>query len=361
MRQALELAKKGCGRVSPNPIVGAVIVKDGQILGCGYHEKYGGPHAERNALAACRESPEGATLYVTLEPCCHYGKTGPCTEAIIQSKIQRVVIGSKDPNPLVSGKGIAALEQAGIQVTTDVLREDCDRLNVIFFHFIQTRTPYVTMKYAMTLDGKIAAYTGESKWITGKAARHHVQETRHRYSAIMTGVGTVLADDPLLTCRLPDGKNPVRVICDSGLRTPLTSRLAATARQVPTLLATCCEDSHRIRQYQQAGFEILTLPSRDGHIDLKVLCRLLGERNLDSLLLEGGMTLNWSALQAGIVNHIQAYIAPKLLGGKEAKSPIGGTGVPTPGQAFRLSPCTIRQFGEDLLLESEVLPCSQES
>ena len=361
MRQALTLAKKGCGWVNPNPMVGAVIVKNGQIIGSGYHQKYGDLHAERNALASCRESPKDATMYVTLEPCCHYGKTGPCTTAILQSGIRRVVIGSKDPNPLVCGKGIQELEKAGIQVTTGVLKEECNRLNTTFFHFIQTKTPYITMKYAMTLDGKIAAASGDSQWITGEKARFHVHQTRHQYSGIMIGVGTVLLDDPLLTCRLPESRNPVRIICDTALRTPLTSRLVATAREIPLILATCCTAPEKLLPYQQSGCQILTLPSVDGHVDLRELCRRLGSQKIDSILLEGGTTLNWSALNDGIVQNIQAYIAPKLLGGDKAKSPIGGEGVQNLSHAWKLAPFSIKPLGEDLLLESEVLPCSQES
>lgn len=194
MQLALALARKGCGWVAPNPMVGAVIVKDGEIIGQGWHEKCGQPHAERNALASCTKSPRGATMYVTLEPCCHTGRQPPCTDAILEAGIRRVVVGSGDPNPLVAGKGIQILRAHGIEVTENVLREECQRLNEVFFHYIRTKRPFVVMKYAMTLDGKIAAYTGASKWITGEKARNHVQEQRHRYSAIMAGVGTVLAD-----------------------------------------------------------------------------------------------------------------------------------------------------------------------
>ena len=203
MFRAIQLAKKGEGWTNPNPMVGAVIVKDGRIIGEGYHKKCGELHAERNAIASLIESAEGATIYVTLEPCCHYGKTPPCTEAIIEQKIKKVVIGSRDPNPKVAGKGAQILRESGITVVQDFMREECDRLNPVFFHYITTKTPYVVMKYAMTLDGKIAAYTGKSRWITGSEARHHVQTQRARYTGIMVGVGTVIADDPLLTCRLP--------------------------------------------------------------------------------------------------------------------------------------------------------------
>lgn len=260
MRLAIELARKGCGWVNPNPMVGAVIVKDGRIIGQGYHRKCGELHAERNALADCRTSAAGATLYVTLEPCCHYGRTPPCTEAIIESGINRVVIGSSDPNPLVSGKGVAILRSHGIEVTEHVAKEECDKLNESFFHYIQNKTPYVVMKYAMTMDGKIATYTGKSKWITGEAARLRVHEDRHRYSAIMVGVGTVLADDPMLTCRLENSRNPLRIICDTNLRTPPEAKLVTTTDTAPTLIATTVNDPNRHRPYLDAGCEIMVVP-----------------------------------------------------------------------------------------------------
>lgn len=319
MRLALELAKKGCGWTSPNPMVGAVIVKDGQIIGQGWHERYGQPHAERNALASCAVDPEGATMYVTLEPCCHFGKQPPCVNAILEAGISRVVVGSADPNPLVSGKGIAALRVQGVAVTEGVLREECDALNRIFFHFITTKRPFVSMKYAMTMDGKIATVTGASKWITREAARADVQQQRHRFSGIMVGVGTILADDPLLTCHMENGKNPVRIVCDTQLRTPLQAQVVATAKQIPTILATCCADPKRQAIYRQAGCQVICLDKRNGHIDLVQLMEKLGQEQLDSVLLEGGGTLNWAALESGVVQQVQAYIAPKLFGGQEAK------------------------------------------
>lgn len=354
MHLALQLAKKGCGFVNPNPMVGAVIVKEGQVIGQGYHEQYGSLHAERNALLSCTQSPEGATLYVTLEPCCHYGNTPPCTKAILQSKIRRVVIGSTDPNPLVAGKGIQFLRQQGIEVVEGILKTECDKLNEVFFHFIQTGKPYVVMKYAMTMDGKTAAYTGASKWITGEDARHKVHEDRHRYSGIMAGIGTILADDPLLTCRIDGGKNPLRIICDTNLRIPVTSQIVTTAKKVPTLLATCCTDLEKQKPYLDAGCRILLVPKTDGHINLDELMRELGKEKIDSILLEGGSILNWSALQAGIVSKVQAYLAPKLLGGANGKTPVAGIGIPNPDSAFLLENSVITRLGDDILIESEV-------
>lgn len=354
MKMALQLAEKGCGFVAPNPMVGAVIVKNGQILGQGWHERYGQPHAERNALASCMESPAGATMYVTLEPCCHYGRQPPCTDAIIEAGIKRVVVGSGDPNPLVAGKGIQILRAQGIEVTEHILQEDCQRLNEVFFHYIRTKQPFVVMKYAMTLDGKIAAYTGESKWITGEAARNHVQKQRHRYSAIMAGVGTVLQDDPLLSCHMEGGKNPIRIICDTRLRTSPVSQIVRTAREIPTIIATCCFDREKQSIYEKAGCRMMCLREKNNHVDLQELMERLGSEQIDSILLEGGGTLNWAALESGIVQKVQAYIAPKLFGGQRAKTPLEGVGVPCPSDAFPLQKCTITKLGEDFLIEGEV-------
>ena len=354
MRRAIVLAERGAGWTSPNPMVGAVIVKDGRIIGEGWHRRYGEAHAERNALQSCTESPAGAVLYVTLEPCCHHGKQPPCTDAILEAGIRRVAVGSGDPNPLVAGKGVEILRSHGVAVDTGVLKEECDALNPVFFHFIQTKRPYVVIKYAMTMDGKIATRTGDSRWITGEAARQRVHQDRHRYSAIMAGVGTVLADDPLLTCRMEGGKNPVRVICDSHLRTPVDSRIVRTAREVPTILAAAAPPPERRKALEDAGCQVWDLPGPEGRVDLNALMDRLGARGIDSVLLEGGGELNWAALHSGIVQKVQAYIAPKLFGGAAAKSPIAGLGVETPAQAVRLVRTTVTQIGEDFLLESEV-------
>lgn len=360
MTIALKLAKEGQGQVNPNPMVGAVIVKNGVIIGQGYHEKYGGLHAELNALSACSEPAEGAAMYVTLEPCCHWGKTPPCTDAIIKNGIQRVIIGSTDPNPAVSGKGIALLQNHGISVTVGVLQQECDKLNRVFFHYMKTGMPYVILKYAMTMDGKITSYCGKSKWITGEIAREKVHRDRHRYSAIMVGVGTVIADDPLLTCRVPDGKNPVRIICDTHLQTPLESRIITTAAQVETIIATSCTDASLLEPLKEAGCKLLILPLNDGHVNLTSLMERLGKMHIDSVIIEGGSTLNWSALNHNIVHKVQAYLAPKLMGGVKAKTPIGGFGAESPQSAVSLCPPEITTLGEDILLESEVISCLPE-
>ncbi len=356
MKMALALAEKGVGWVNPNPMVGAVIVKDGRPIARGYHHKLGDLHAERDALANCTESPEGATMYVTLEPCCHHGRQPPCTDAILEAGIARVVVGSGDPNPLVAGKGLSILREHGVEVTEHVLEKECRTLNTVFFHYIRTGLPYVVLKYAMTLDGKIAAYTGASQWITGEEARTHVHRQRHRYSAIMAGIGTVLADDPLLTCRIPGGRNPVRVICDTHLRTPLGSQIVQTADEVPTIIATCCEVPDWRAPYEAAGCELLTLPEREGHVDLEALLEELGRRQIDSVLAEGGGTLHWELLRLGLVHRVMAYVAPKILGGTDAKTPVEGLGFPTPDDATLLESLRISRLGEDILIESEVRP-----
>ena len=354
MQQALDLAEKGRGWVNPNPLVGAVIVKEGRVLGQGYHTAYGKPHAEREALAACQEDPQGATLYVNLEPCCHYGKTPPCTEAVIESGIQRVVVGSLDPHDKLAGKGVQALKEAGLEVKVGVLEKECQHLNRVFEKFIVSHRPYMVAKYAMTLDGKIATRTGASRWVTGPEARQRVHQTRHALSAIMVGVNTILADDSLLTCRLDGGMDPVRIICDSELRTPLDSQVVRTADQVPSYLATTCREADRQAPYRDAGCGIIELGRRQGHLDLVELMTRLGEMDLDSVLLEAGGTLTWSALALGLVDEVHAYIAPKLFGG-QAMSPVAGQGVETPDQAIQLESFAWSQVGKDVLIESKVV------
>ena len=350
MLQAIQLAKQGEGWTNPNPMVGAVIVKNGRIIGKGYHKKCGELHAERNAIASLTESAEGATIYVTLEPCCHYGKTPPCTEAIIEQKIKRVVIGSRDPNPKVSGKGIKMLQEAGIEVIEDFMREECDRLNPVFFHYITTKTPYVVMKYAMTLDGKIATKTGASKWITGEAARAEVQHMRHRYMGIMAGIGTVLADDPMLNVRVEGWKSPIRILCDSGLRIPLDGQIVKSAGKYRTIVAYADSENTEAKRKRlhEMGVETICCPDENNQVDLKKLMKYLGEEGIDSILLEGGGTLNDSALRAGIVQEVQAFIAPKLFGGMNSKTPVEGIGVRFPSEAVKLKCTDICQIGEDI-------------
>lgn len=366
MRRAIELAKKGSGHVNPNPLVGAVIVRDGEIIGEGYHECYGQLHAERNAIANAKKrgnSLEGSTIYVTLEPCCHYGKTPPCTEAIIEEKIARVVVGSDDPNPLVSGKGFQMLREKGIEVIPHFLKEECDAMNHVFFHYIRTGTPYVAMKYAMTMDGKIACYTGDSKWVTGEESRAHVQTLRNHYKGIMAGIGTVLADDPMLNCRIEGRRDPIRIIADSHLRIPMDSQLVRTAGQQPLIVACLPDaDEEKAAQLQEKGVEVLRVPGvttaditeeQKEVISLPVLMKELGARKIDGILLEGGGQLNESALQAGIVDRIYCYIAPKIFGGAQAKTPVEGQGLTRAADAWQFNRIGMQEFGQDILLEYE--------
>ena len=355
MKHAIELAEKGEGFTNPNPLVGAVIVKEGRIIGEGWHKNYGGLHAERNALASLSESAEGAEMYVTLEPCCHYGKTPPCTDAIIKHRLSKVIIGSRDPNPEVAGKGVAILRSAGIEVVENFMKEECDRLNPVFFHYITENTPYVVMKYAMTADGKIATRTGESKWITGKESREYVHKLRHKYAGIMAGIGTITADDPMLNVRIPGLKSPVRIICDSNLRIDENSKICQTANKYRTIIACSSEDSEKEKILESLGIEIIKVPGEDGRTDLRKLMKILGEKGIDSILLEGGGTLNENALKNDIVNEIKIFIAPKIFGGRDAKTPVEGEGIIHMSNHTHLKLKNIKKIGEDMLLEYKVI------
>lgn len=359
MRRALELARRGEGCTSPNPMVGCVVVKDGRIISEGYHERYGEYHAERNALLRCREDPSGADLYVTLEPCCHHGKTPPCTDIIIEKKIGRVFVGSMDSNPLVAGKGVALLREAGIAVETGILEDECRRLNEVFYHYMETGMPFVVMKYAMTLDGKIACVSGDSKWVSGEAARNQVHEMRKRYAGILVGIGTVLADDPMLNCRIEAGVDPVRIVCDSGLRIPETAKLVQTAGDIPTIIA-CCEScladqdvQKKAGRLEACGVRILAQPTEQ-EVDLKRLMQSLAAEKIDSVLIEGGAAIHASALRAGIVNKVYAYIAGKMVGGSKAPTPVGGAGIEKMSEAVCLADMTAEMIGEDLCVSGYV-------
>ena len=359
MERALELAKKARGWTNPNPLVGAVIVKDGKVIAEGYHERIGAWHAERNALNQLDSSVDlsNASMYVTLEPCCHEGRTPPCTQVIIDSGIKHLVIATLDPNAIVARKGVKQLEEAGITVECGLLEEESRQMNEIFNHFITTQRPFVTLKYAMTMDGKIATRSKLSKWITSQSARAHVHEERQAHASIMVGVGTVLKDNPSLTVRR-EGKESsklVRIICDSQLRTPLDSTVVETATDAPTWIATTVEDTRKYQDYLDKGcFILLTKKTESGQVDLNDLMVRLGEREIDSVYLEGGSQLNWSALESGIVQRVHTYIAPKLFGGQAALSPISGLGVDQPSDAFQLTIRKVQMFEPDILIESEV-------
>ncbi len=355
MRRAIELARTAAGWTNPNPLVGAVIVRDGRIIGEGCHERYGEAHAERNALADCTargEDPRGATLYVTLEPCCHTGKQPPCTEAVIASGVVRVVVGSRDPNPLVAGKGNALLREAGIRVDEDVLRAECDVLNPIFFHYIQKKRPYVVAKWAMTLDGKIAAHTGDARWVSGEESRADVHDLRHRLAAIMVGSGTALADDPSLTARRDVPSNqPLRVVVDGSLRISPESQLVRTAREVAVLVATAQPaDDERAARLRERGVEVVSVPGADGRVDLVGLMDELGARGVDSLLVEGGGGLHEAMFRAGLVDEVVVYLAPKVVGGADAKTPVEGEGFAKMADALRFGAPVVERMGDDLKL-----------
>lgn len=353
MERALELAAMARGRTSPNPLVGAVVVRDGEIVGEGYHQKAGTPHAEIHALRQAGEKAKNAVLYVTLEPCCHYGRTPPCTDAIIRAGIKKVVVATKDPNPLVAGKGIQALKDAGIEVSLGMLEAKARGLNEAYFKYIVERRPFVTLKAAMTLDGKIATSNGDSRWITGAEARACVHRLRAENDAIMVGIGTVLADDPLLTVRLPgEDKKPLRLVVDSGLRIPLTSRLVRTAREVPTAVAAVkgrCQVEKK-EKLVSAGVEVWELPEEDGAVSLYSLLDELGKRDVVSVLLEGGSTLNASALAAGIIDKFIFFYAPKIIGGKSAPGLFGGTGINLLKDAVEVAELSWERIGADLML-----------
>ncbi len=381
MQRAIELAWRGEGWVNPNPLVGAVIVKDGRIIGEGWHHRYGELHAERDAIASLTESAEGATIYVTLEPCCHYGKQPPCTLPIVENGIRKVVIGSRDPNPKVAGKGARMLREHGVEVVEDFMRAECDVLNPFFFHYITTGRPYVLMKYAMTADGKIATRTGASKWISGEASRERAHKWRNACMGIMVGIGTVLADDPTLNCRIEGGKDPIRIICDSSLRIPEDTQICRTAGKYQTIVACglpqlpegelsqgamgemplegFTDIYAKIGHLLSLGITVLNVPSDEAQADgrcrvsLQKLMKLLGERGIDSILLEGGGTLNESALREGIVQEVNVFIAPKIFGG-QAKTPVEGLGVELPSQALEMEMKAIEMVGDDILITYRV-------
>ena len=364
MRRAVDIAKKGIGFVNPNPMVGCVVVKDDVIISEGYHELYGGFHAERNALTNNEADFNGATLYVTLEPCCHHGKTPPCTDIIIEKGISKVFVGILDPNPLVDRKGISILRDAGIEVITGVLEDEIKELNKVFLKYIKTRRPYVLMKTAMTLDGKIASHTGDSKWITNVKSRQLVHKLRSEMMGVVVGIGTVTADDPMLNCRLErqqttdNRRQPIRIIVDTKASIPLESQIVKTAKDYRTILAignsTANNQSSTIDMLKSFNVEILCCEEKNGHVDINDLMVKLGEMGIDSLLLEGGSTLNAAFLDAGCVDEIYAFIAPKIIGGQDSKSPVGGKGIDLMRDAIMLKDIKIEQFDNDILIKCRV-------
>lgn len=357
MEMTLALAKKALGRTSPNPIVGALIVKNGKVIGQGYHQKAGTPHAEIHALREAGEEARGATMYVTLEPCSHYGKTPPCVDAIIKAGLSEVIVAMEDPNPLVAGKGIETLKGAGIRTVTGILEEKARRSNEVFCKYITTGKPFVALKTAMTLDGKIATPQGDSKWITGEVARQAVHQLRNMYDAVMVGLGTVIKDDPQLTTRLDtqSGRDAQRIIVDSRGEIPLESRILSLNSAADTLIATThLIAGDKLRLLQEKGAKVLECPARDGEVDLVYLMNRLGERGVTSILLEGGGTLNAAALNAGIVDKVYAFIAPKILGGVNALTPVEGAGAEWVKDAINITDMQVTRYGEDILIEGKV-------
>ncbi|MGI6491595.1 MAG: bifunctional diaminohydroxyphosphoribosylaminopyrimidine deaminase/5-amino-6-(5-phosphoribosylamino)uracil reductase RibD [Pelotomaculum sp.] len=355
MKLALQLAARAQGRTSPNPLVGAVIVSDNRIVGRGYHQKAGTPHAEIHALNEAGAAARGGTLYVNLEPCSHFGRTGPCCEAVIEAGIAKVVVAMADPNPLVAGQGLKRLSEAGIDVELGIMEEEARRLNEVFIKYINTRLPFVVVKAAVSLDGKIATRTGKSQWITGPEARAYGHQLRNRYDAIMVGVGTVLADDPSLTTRLPGpSRDPVRIILDSQGRTPPGAKVLNQQSDAPTLIAVTREAPRkRLLALREAGAEILVV-SKGPRVDLVELMKLLGAREITSILLEGGGTVHSAALEAGIVDKVCWFIAPKIIGGDGAPGAVGGLGVDDPDEAVQLERVRMKCLGEDFCLEGYI-------
>ncbi|MBA4543088.1 MULTISPECIES: bifunctional diaminohydroxyphosphoribosylaminopyrimidine deaminase/5-amino-6-(5-phosphoribosylamino)uracil reductase RibD [Thermoactinomyces] len=351
MKLAVNLARSAEGQTSPNPMVGAVAVKNGRMVGVGTHLRAGTPHAEVHALNMAGEEAKGATLYVTLEPCNHFGRTPPCTEKIIEYGISKVVIGSLDPDPRVSGQGIARLREAGIEVVSGVLEQECLRMNEAYFHHRRTGKPFVALKMATTLDGKIATENGDSRWVTGEKARARVHDLRRRYDAILVGSGTVLADNPRLTVRLGGeaANHPLRVIVDSTLRTPPDALVTDVAEAPTWIFTTERKDPKAEKRLSEKGVRVITA-GRGPRVDLDAMLAFLGEQGILSLLVEGGGEINASFLSGGHVQKVITFLAPKLLGGKDSRSAIAGSNPQRMADAVRLRDLDIERIGEDFLI-----------
>ena len=355
MRQALRLARRGLGKVSPNPLVGAVIVKGGRVIARGYHKYFGGDHAEVDALKKAEEDVSGSTLYVTLEPCRHWGKTPPCVDAIIKSKIARVFVGMLDPFPEMQGKSIELLNKHGIETVVGVMEADCRALNEVYLRWVTAGRPYVTVKWAQTLDGKIATAQGRSRWISSPASLKLAHKLRATHDAILVGVNTVLKDDPELTPRLVKGQNPVRVVLDSKLRIPLGSIGLANQDKAKTLIAaTPAAPEEKLAALKKVGIEVLTLPPDSaGHVDLKALLKTLAQRQISSVLVEGGAGVITSFLRLGLADKIICIIAPKLMGA--GTSPLADLNITDVSQALKLTFTKVYRSGEDIVVEVNIL------
>ncbi|MCR6544647.1 bifunctional diaminohydroxyphosphoribosylaminopyrimidine deaminase/5-amino-6-(5-phosphoribosylamino)uracil reductase RibD [Dehalobacterium formicoaceticum] len=351
MQRAINLARKGEGWTSPNPMVGAVIVREGQVVGEGYHQKAGTPHAEIHALQMAGTKALGGTMYVTLEPCCHHGRTPPCTDALIKAGLKKVVVAMVDPNPQVAGGGIAKLRAAGMEVVTGVLEDEARVLNEVFIKQITSQRPFIAFKSAVTLDGKTSSYTGSSKWITGEEARMVGRQLRHRYDAILTGIGTVLADDPLLTTRVPGLKDPQRVILDSRLRIPMEAQVLDT-KSAPTLVFTgeIADGEPKAALLAEKGVEVISCPGSEGQVDIFSVLKILSEKGITSILIEGGAQIQGAFFDRELVDKLYVFIAPKLIGGHHAPGMLGGMGIAEMGHAVRVYDLKMDQIGTDFLL-----------
>lgn len=351
MRRALALAENGRGHVDPNPMVGAVIVREGRIIAEGWHHVYGSLHAERDALSSCTESVAGATMYVTLEPCCHHGKQPPCTDAIVEAGISRVVTAMTDPNPLVAGKGTEILRSHGIEVQAGLLEKEAIYLNRVFLKYITTRKPWVVLKSAVTLDGRIAAASGDSRWVSSEESRRLAHGLRGQCTAVLAGIGTVLADNPMLNCRLEGMRQPVRVIADSYASLPLDSALALTAKDYRTIVAHTSEaGAERLEALRGLGVETLECTASAGRVDIRNLLERLGEAGFSSVLVEGGAELNWSLISEDCVDEYYVFMAPKIIGGRAAKGFVGGDGFALMSQAVPVSVESVSPSGCDWMI-----------
>lgn len=353
MQRALGLAEKARGRTNPNPLVGAVLVKDGRIIGEGYHKKAGTPHAEVNALNEAGEQARDSVLYVTLEPCSHFGRTPPCADAVVRAGVKRVVVAILDPNPRVAGRGIEILTHSGVETSVGVLENEARRLNEVFFKYIKTGLPFVTLKTAMSLDGKIATRTGSSQWITNEISREYVHQLRNTYDAILVGIGTVLKDNPRLNTRLniKDRRDPVRVVVDGNLDIPGDSNIVQTARKQRTIVFTSAVSSdEKLQVLKKSGIEIIRMNAQTEELPIEKVLEVLGQMEICSLLVEGGGEINGYMLQNGLVDKVHWFIAPKIVGGRNAPSPIGGTGIEVMDQARELRDIEITRFDNDLMI-----------
>ena len=352
MGRALALARRGIGKTSPNPAVGCVIVRNGVVVGEGWHRKAGTPHAEVHALRRAGELSRGADVYVTLEPCSHFGKTPPCADALVDAGVRRVFVGMVDPNPKVSGRGIELLRSAGIEVVTGILEAECRRLNEPFLKHVTTGLPFVILKSAMTMDGKTATATGDSRWITNEKSRNYVHKLRSAVDAVMVGVGTALADDPQLTARIPGGKDPVRIVVDSALRIPHDARMLHQQSSAATIIATVSEDQNRTADLESIGVEVLRCRGNQGRVDLCDLLSRLGARGIQSILLEGGSELAGEALRSGLIDKVLLFFAPKFLGGADGFGLFGGPSAKRMDESLRLKDVDVRRFGDDVMIEA---------